>query len=319
MKAQLKSLQATHVNNVVAQSNVQQSQQTTVHTSIQNITNFSKRETELGNEVKNLKQDLQIKNNQLVSVQNNHKNILDLFNKTSEEVVSLKSQNKELKTVIEKQKADLLSVSEQKQNIESSFVDQSVIQQLKQIAQQLQSENQSIATQNDIFFQRSKEDKEQIAKLNKVVSSLRFSIKVINVKSEQLEKSQEEQIAKLIKANSLLMQIIQDKDKEIELIKNQSSNSQAMPYEVSSIDAEEQKSSQNDLNDSEAEQFNFSNLEEAKSILIENSNPNISQQQIDVSYGEPILNQHGQPILGGVQPQLMGDSSQDFSIIDHQD
>jgi hypothetical protein len=264
MKAQLKSLQATHVNNVVAQSNVQQSQQTTVHTSIQNITNFSKRETELGNEIKNLKQDLQTKNNQLSSVQNNHKNILDLFNKTSEEVVSLKSQNKELKTVIEKQKADLLRV----------FLNVS-------------EQRQSIATQHDILFQRSKEDKEQIAKL--------------------------------IKANSRLMQIIQDKDKEIELMKNQSSNSQAISYEVSSIDAEEQKSSQNDLNDSEAEQFNLSNLEEAKSISIESSNPNISQQQIDISYGEPILNQHGQPISGGVQPQLMGDSSHDFSIIDHQD
>ena len=56
-----------------------------------------------------------------------------------------------------------------------------------------------------------------------------------------------------------------------------------------------------------------------ESILIENPNSNISQQQIDVSYGEPILNQHGQPISGGVQAQLMGDSSHDFSIINHQD
>jgi hypothetical protein len=63
--------------------------------------------------------------------------------------------------------------------------------------------------------------------------------------------------------------------------------------------------------------INLNNLQTVESILIENSNPNISQQQIDISYGEPILNQHGQSILGGAQPRLMGDSSQDFSIIDH--
>ena len=69
----------------------------------------------------------------------------------------------------------------------------------------------------------------------------------------------------------------------------------------------------------EVQQNNSQIIQPGESFLIESSNPNISQQQIDVSYGEPLLNQHGQPILGGAQPQLMGDSSQDFSIIDHQD
>lgn len=196
---------------------------------------------------------------------------------------------------------------------------QHVIQKLQQVAKELQSDYQNMAKQNEILFQKSKEEKEQVANLHKVISSLRFMINSINAQNQRLKKSQEEQIDKLIEANDRLIQTIKDKDKEIEAMKSQLSNNQAMSYEVSSIDAEEQKSSQNDLNDSEAEQFNLSNLEEAKSILIESSNPNISQQQIDISYGEPILNQHGQPISGGVQPQLMGDSSQDFSIIDHQD
>jgi hypothetical protein len=38
-----------------------------------------------------------------------------------------------------------------------------------------------------------------------------------------------------------------------------------------------------------------------------------------ISQGEPILNVQGQPILGGAQAQLMGNSSHDFAIIDHQD
>lgn len=240
MKAQFKSLQAAHVNNVVAQSSVQQLQQTTAQPTIQNITNFSKQETELQNEVKNLKQELQIKNNQLASVQNNHKNILDLFNKTSEEVV--------------KQKQD--------------------------------------------------------------ISSLRLSIKALEEKEKQLTESNTNNLDSLVKSNSLLMQIIENKDKEIAALKNELSNSQVISSEISAIDAIEQDNVQHVQ---QVQPINLNNLQTFESILIENSNPNISQQQIDISYGEPILNQHGQPILGGAQPQLMGDSSQDFSIIDHQD
>lgn len=237
MKAQFKSLQAAHVNNVAAQSSVQQLQQTTAQPTIQSITNFSKRETELQNEVKTLKHELQIKSSQLASVQNNHKNILDLFNKTSEEVVKQKQE----------------------------------------------------------------------------ISSLRLSIKSLEVKEKQLTESNTNNLDSLVKSNSLLMKIIENKDKEIAALKNELSNSQVIPSEISAIDAIEQDNVQH------VQPINLNNLQTVESILIENSNPNISQQQIDISYGEPILNQHGQPILGGAQPQLMGDSSQDFSIIDHQD
>ena len=148
MKAQFTSLHAAQASNARAQNSQNQPYQASTFAQREG------RETELQNEVKNLKQELQIKNNQLTSVQNNHKNILDLFNKTSEEVVSLKSQNKELKTVIEKQKADLLSVSEQKQNIESSSIErihllEKMLSEKNGQIQGLQESLKLIASQNN--------------------------------------------------------------------------------------------------------------------------------------------------------------------------
>ncbi len=235
MKAQFTSLHAAQASNARAQNSQNQPYQASTFAQREG------RETELQNEVKNLKQELQIKNNQLASVQNNHKNILDLFNKTSEEVVSLKSQNKELKTVIEKQKADLLSVIKQKQNIDSSSI-------------------------------------ERIHLLEKMLSE----------KNGQIQGLQE----------------------SLKLIASQNN---FVSSEISSLDLNPQAHHQ----ESEVvEQINLNAMQTVESILIEHSNPNISQQQIDISYGEPILNVQGQPILGGAQAQLMGDSSQDFSIID---
>jgi chromosome segregation ATPase len=234
MKAQFKSLHAAQASNAREQNSQNQPYQASTFVQRED------RETELQNEVKNLKQELQIKNNQLASVQNNHKNILDLFNKTSEEVVSLKSQNKELKTVIEKQKTDLLSVSEQKQNIESSSI-------------------------------------ERIHLLEKMLSE----------KNGQIQGLQD----------------------SLKLITSQNN---FVSSGISSLDLNPQAHHQ----ESEVvEQINLNAMQTVESIIVPNHSQNISQMHI--SQGEPILNVQGQPILGGEQAQLMGDSSRDFSIIDH--
>lgn len=236
MKTQFTSLHAAQVSNARVQNSQNQPYQAST------FSQRESRETELQNEVKNLKQELQIKNNQLASVQNKHKNILDLFNKTSEEVVSLKSQNKELKTVIEKQKADLLSVSEQKQNIDSSSI-------------------------------------ERIHLLEKMLSE----------KNGQIQGLQE----------------------SLKLIASQNN---FVSSEISSLDLNSQAPHQ----ESEVvERINLNAMQTVESIIVPNHSQNISQMHI--SQGEPILNLQGQPILGGAQAQLMGGSSQDFSIIDHQD
>lgn len=269
MKAQLKSLQATRVNNVVDQSNVQQSQQTTAQPTIDNCRNADA---------------------------NLHTNLTPI------DAVELQKKQTEIDK-LKQEKAALLTLTQHD-------------------SQKLKSEIQTIHQQKESALKHSNQINEEVITLNKTVNSLRFSIEALSQQKDKLEKSQEENeqnLKKVLEINSRLMQIIQYKDKEIESLKNEVPIDKFINSEISSIDAVKQKSSQNDLNDSEAEQFNLSNLEEAKSILIESSNPNISQQQIDISYGEPILNQHGQPISGGAQPQLMGDSSQNFSIIDHQD
>jgi hypothetical protein len=64
-------------------------------------------------------------------------------------------------------------------------------------------------------------------------------------------------------------------------------------------------------------QIDIDGMKTVESILMGQSNQNSSEQQIDISYGEPILSNNEPSLLGGAQPQLMGNSSSDFSIIDH--
>jgi hypothetical protein len=56
-------------------------------------------------------------------------------------------------------------------------------------------------------------------------------------------------------------------------------------------------------------------IDTVESILMGQSNQNNSEQHVDISYGEPILINNEPLLLGGAQPQLMGNSSSDFSII----
>lgn len=251
MKAQFKSLQAARVNNVAAQSSVQQLQQATAQPTIDN------------------------------------------FQNTNSYAVELQKKQKEINE-LKKENAALLTLN------------QCTSKELQYKIQTMNQQNTSLSTQVS-------QSKEEMVKLQKSITLLRLQIKVLQAKEKQLTESNANNLDSLVKSKSLLMQIIENKDKEIAALKNELSNSQVIPSEISAIDAIEQDNVQH------VQPINLNNLQTVESILIENSNPNISQQQIDVSYGEPILNQHGQPILGGEQAQLMGDSSQDFSIIDHQD
>jgi len=292
MKAQFKSLQAAHVNNVAAQSSVQQLQQTTAQPTIDNCQNADA---------------------------NLHTNLIPIY------AVELQKKQTEIDK-LKQEKAALLTLTQHD-------------------SQKLKSEIQTIHQEKESVLKRSNQINEEVITLNRTVNSLRFSIKVLSQQKDKLEKSQEQNernLKKVLEINSRLMQIIQYKDKEIESLKNEAPIDKFINSEISSIDAVEQDSlkhasevQQNNLHNlhsvntesgqddfqsfTEVQQNNSQIIQPGESFLIESSNPNISQQQIDVSYGEPILNQHGQPILGGAQPQLMGDSSQDFSIIDHQD
>lgn len=61
-------------------------------------------------------------------------------------------------------------------------------------------------------------------------------------------------------------------------------------------------------------EVDFDEIQTVPSVIVLNNSLHASQEQ-----GEPILNEQEQPILEGEEVQLMGGSSHDFSIIDHQD
>jgi len=133
----------------------------------------------------------------------------------------------------------------------------------------------------------------------------------VSEQKQNIESSSIERIHLLEKMLSEKNGQIQGLQDSLKLITSQNN---FVSSEISSLDLNPQAHHQ----ESEVvEQINLNAMQTVESIIVPNHSQNISQMHI--SQGEPILNVQVQPISGGAQAQLMGDSSHDFSIIDHQD